>query len=139
MRKVWLLLGLLASAPAYAAEADLFVQNSSGQWVPASNAVPLPITQATASTQAAGTITLGGTFQTALAASATRKGCLVQNTSTHTMTVYVGLLASATSTNAFQVVPGGTFSCAAQAGIVVSDAINVTTSTTADTFVVANQ
>ncbi len=91
-----------------------------------------------ASTQAAGTVTLGATFQTALAASSTRLGCTIQNTSTHTMYVFVGTLGSATTGNSYQVPPNGTFACNA-GPIVLTGAVNLTTSTTADTFVVANQ
>lgn len=90
------------------------------------------------STQAAGTVTLGGTFQTALASSGTRVGCTIQNTSIHTMYVYVGTLGSATTGNSFQVAPMGLFRCDA-GSIVLTGTINLTTSTTADTFVIANQ
>lgn len=91
-----------------------------------------------ASTQISSTIGTGGVFQTALAASATRKGCTLQNTSTHTMSVYVGILGTATTGLSFQVPAGGFFYCGG-AGVVVNDAINITTSTTADTYVLASQ
>lgn len=84
------------------------------------------------------TVTLGATFQTALAASSTRLGCTLQNTSTHTMYVYVGTLGSATTGNSFQVPPNGTFSCNA-GPVVLTGAVNLTTSTTADTYVIASQ
>jgi hypothetical protein len=86
-------------------------------------------------TQTAGTVTLGGTFQTALAANGNRKGCLVQNTSSRTLLVYVGTLGDATTLNAAQVAPGGVFACGS-GPIVATQAVNVTTTTTSDPFVV---
>lgn len=93
---------------------------------------------ASSATQINSTITLGATFQTALAASSTRKSCLLQNTSTHLMYVYVGVLGSATTANSFQVPAGGSFACGSELAV-VSNAINITTSTTADTYVIASQ
>lgn len=91
-----------------------------------------------ATTQTAGTITLGGTFQTALAASANRKGCMIQNTGVRTLHVFFGPLAGATTAKAIQVAPGGAVSCSV-GGIVLTDAVNVVTTTTADTYVLAAQ
>jgi hypothetical protein len=89
-----------------------------------------------ASIPASGTITLGGTFQTILTQPQSRSGCLLQNTSAHTMYVYMGALAAATLTNSFQLLPGQQFSCAMPGGaVIVSDTISITTSTTADPFV----
>lgn len=102
---------------------------------------PLPVTNTTgtsAATQASGTITLGNAFQTALADSSTRKDCVLQNTASHVMYVYVGLLADATLVKSFQVNPGGVFYCGGDLSV-VADAINITTSTTADPFVILNQ
>jgi hypothetical protein len=93
-----------------------------------------------ASVTASGTITLGGTFQTLITNAQSRSGCLLQNTSTHTLYVYLGTLAAATTANSFQLTPGQIFSCASPGGtIIVSDTINITTSTTADTFAFAWQ
>lgn len=135
-----LALGLcLAALPAVA---QVFESTTGRQIVVTAGAsggtsIPVQPTGAT-STQAAGTITLGATFQTALASSATRLGCSLQNTSTHTLYVYVGTLGSATTANSFQVPPNGMFYCNT-GQIVVTGAINVTTSTTSDTYVVASQ
>jgi len=89
------------------------------------------------SVPASGTITLGGTFQTLLAANPSRSGCFIQNTSTHTLFIFLGPTASATLTNTIQVAAnGGTFTCASPGGtIVLTDNIAITTSTTADPFV----
>lgn len=96
--------------------------------------VPYPWTAATA-TQTAGTIAAGGAFQTALAANPNRKGCLVQNTSSHVLYVYFGTLAAATTSNAMQVAAAGVSGCN-YGPSVITGAVNVTTSTTSDTFVV---
>jgi hypothetical protein len=88
------------------------------------------------SVAASGTITLGGTFQQWLPQNANRTGCYLQNTSTHTLFVFLGATATASLTNTIQVAPGGAFSCASPGGtIVVTDAIQITTSTTSDPFV----
>lgn len=89
-----------------------------------------------ASVAASGTIATGGTFQTLITQAQSRSGCLLQNTSTRTLYVYLGALAAATTANSLQLTPGQTFSCANAGGtIVVNDTINVTTTTTSDTFV----
>ena len=91
------------------------------------------------STAVGGTITAGNTFQSALAASSTRKGCTIQNTSSHTLYVFFGATASATTANSFQVAPGATIMCSTQTGAALTDNVAVTTSTTGDTFVVNSQ
>jgi hypothetical protein len=85
---------------------------------------------------ASGTITLGGTFQPLFPANPDRSGCIVQNTGTHVLYVFLGPIANATLTNSLQVAIGATFTCANNGGtIVITDAISITTSTTADPFV----
>lgn len=78
MRKTWLLLGLLACAPAYATEADLFVQNAAGQWVPASAAVSIPSATTpgslTITALDVASVTTGGTAVNALSAGHASKG-----------------------------------------------------------------
>ena len=86
-------------------------------------------------TQTSGTIATGATFQTALAANTGRKACLIQNTSAHTMDVFVGALADATAAKSIQVAAAGTFTCNYGPAVLTGD-INVTTSTSSDTFVV---
>lgn len=82
------------------------------------------------STDASGTVTLGGTYQTAIAASSIRKGCLIQNptTATEVLSVKVGTMAAP-----FTILAGGTFSCAS-GSIVVTDAITITAPTTGHAF-----
>lgn len=89
------------------------------------------------STVTSGTISVTNTFQSVLAASATRKGCLMQNNGTHLMYLYNGPNASATLTNTFQIQPGQPFSCNAP-GVVITDNISLT-GTSGDAFVVSAQ
>ncbi len=92
-----------------------------------------------ASTDASGTVTTGGTFQTVFASSGSRKGCTIQNPITATETLFVHANpASATTANSFGLAPGATFSC--QVGhIVITDAISVTATTTAHAFAAQSQ
>jgi len=80
----------------------------------------------------AGTITTPavtpGTFATLLAANTARKSCLIQNNSTTIGYVYPGTLGSATTSNSFQVQPGGTFGCADSVSV-ETGAINATCGT----------
>ena len=98
---------------------------------------PLALT----TTPTGSTVTTHGTFQSALASSATRKGCLLQNTSADTEYVFFGATGSATTSNSFQVSPnGGTINCATQSGGVLTDNIAITSKTTdGATYVVASQ
>ncbi len=88
-------------------------------------------------TTANSTIASTGVFQAALAASATRTGCTLQNTGSHVQYVYFGTIGSATTSNAFQVNAGQTISCTAGV-IVLTDAVNIT-GTTGDGYIVASQ
>jgi len=101
----------------------------------------LSVIGATATTtQAGGTITTHGVFQSALASSATRKGCLLQNTSSETEYVFFGATGSATTSNAFQVAAGNSVSCASPGGLVLTDNIAITSITTDGVkFVVSSQ
>jgi len=85
-----------------------------------------------------GTITAGGTFQTLYAANSGRRGCLVQNTASEVLYVFVGGGAASTNSS-FQIQPGGTFSCALTNGQVVTDAIQITTPTTGSRYVASVQ
>ena len=87
---------------------------------------------------ATSTISVTSTFQSALSALASRKACLIQNTGTHIEYVYFGAIASATTSNSFQISPGQTISCATQTGIVLTDAVSIT-GTAGDGYIVASQ
>lgn len=84
------------------------------------------------------TIAVTNTFQQALAASSQRIACLLQNTGTHTMYVYFGSIANATTSNSFQIQPGQTISCALLNNAVLLDAVNVT-GTAGDGYIITNQ
>ena len=85
------------------------------------------------------TISVTNTFQAALAVqTGGRHGCLIQNTGTHTQYVYFGAIASATTSNAFQLSPGQTIACASVYGVVAQDAVNIT-GTAGDGYVVTSQ
>ncbi len=93
------------------------------------------------STNASGTITAGGTFQTLIApsASANRKGCLIQNPTTASEVLYVNVGSASPSTaNSFSLAAGATFSCNA-AGVTVTDTISVEAATTSHAFVATYQ
>jgi hypothetical protein len=93
---------------------------------------------ATATTTIVGsTIAASGVFQTALAASATRLGCTLQNQGASPMYVFPGALGSATEAASFIVAPGGSISCNVS-GVVITDAINVT-GMVGDAYVISNQ
>lgn len=92
------------------------------------------------STMAGGTTSsTAGTFAVVLPASATRKGCLIQNTSASVLYVYLGAAASATTANSLQVSAGGSFGCQPPGGIVVQDAIAVASAGASSTYVTAAQ
>lgn len=82
-----------------------------------------------------GTITTGNTFQTLMAADPNRTGCIIQNTGTHTMYVYFGATANATTSNSLQVVAGGSIYCSASGVLGLTDNVAITTSTSTDPFV----
>ena len=88
-----------------------------------------------AATQTGGTIAVGGTFQTISADNPNRKGCLIQNTSARVMDVYFGALADATAAKSIQLAAsGGSLSCS-YGPIVITSAINITTTNAGDTYV----
>lgn len=94
------------------------------------------------STNASGTIASTGVFQSvflAIPAGTTQRryGCVIQNTSTHTQYVFFGPIASATTSNSFQLGAQQTIACQNNDGTVLQDQVSIT-GTTSDTFV-ANQ
>ena len=133
------LIGASVPAMAYVQYPDTS-GNSVGTIVPmtlngAGQAVPTGVT--TPSTQSPATVTTGGTFQTALPANPSRTSCLIQNTSAHTAYVYWLATGTPSLTNALQVQAGAVFQCVGPSGAPIRTAIQWTTGTTGDTFVVA--
>ena len=76
-------------------------------------------------------------FQLALQ-SASRNSCTVQYNGAGTGFVYFGVLANATTQNSFQLTNKQTVMCVAS-GITITDAVSVTSTATADQFVVTTQ
>lgn len=102
----------------------------------AAQAQTLKLPPAVPTSQAAGTVTLGGTFQQVLAANPNRSDCVLQNNGTHVGYVY--WLGSGTPSllNTYQIAAGAAWHCNI-GGAVIRTAIQFTTSTTADPFVIA--
>ena len=90
------------------------------------NVTPLGVT----STDNSGTIITGGTFQSIIAASGTRKGCLIQNptTATEPLSVKFGTMA-----NSFTLLPGMSIGCN-QGNMVLQDAVTGTATTTGHAY-----
>lgn len=91
-------------------------------------------------TNGSSTVATGGTFQSALASSATRKGCLIQNptTATEPLYVYFGANGSATTANSISLGAGASVSCNAGT-IVLTDNVSVTATTSTHAFIVMSQ
>jgi len=85
-----------------------------------------------------GTIATANTYQSILAANASRKGCLIVNNSAATEYVYLGAPGSATLANSIPVPQGGTFSCNPP-GVVLADQISMTSGTVGASFVAVSQ
>lgn len=109
----------------------VFVLNSDGT----AGGLPQPVTSTTTN----GTVTTANTFQSALAANPTRKGCAIYNTSANAELVFLGAPGSATAANAIPIAAGGSFNCGSFQGIVITDQISITSATAASTFVVVRQ
>jgi hypothetical protein len=111
------------------------VYNAVASLVSASGTTQPIYGQAYAATNDAGTIGTGNTFQTFLASNSSRHGCFIQNTSSHTLYVFVNDgVATKNTANSIQVAAsGGTWTCSVGA-TVITDEIDITTSTTSDTF-----
>lgn len=82
---------------------------------------------AATSSDASFTVTLGGTYQTVLAASGTRKGCTFQNPTTATEVVNFKFGSQAT---AYTIAPGAGISCDLPNGLVDQSTITATAATT---------
>lgn len=105
-------------------------------------AAALLSTSAFAYTVASSTIAVTNTFQTALAASTSRRWCILQNQGTHVMYAYFGTLANATTAASLQVQAGQTITCelttTAGGKTAITEDFNIT-GTSGDAFVVNSQ
>lgn len=112
--------------------------NNPSQCWPVTPSYGFPTTVAGGSTTHVGsTIAVTNTFQAALAASSTRKGCMLQNNGSNTMYVFFGTISSATTSNSIKLAAGQTVSCNVP-GVVITDAVAVT-GTMGDAYVVTSQ
>ncbi len=96
---------------------------------------PQPVTSVTT----AGTVAAANTYQSALAASATRKGCAIYNTSANVELIFLGAPGTATAATSIPIPAGGSFNCGSFQGIVITDQISITSATVSSTFVVVRQ
>lgn len=95
--------------------------------------------QRATSTSTAGSVAAANSFQTALAASANRKGCAIYNTSASVELIYLGAPGSATAATSIPLPAGGSFNCGSFQGIVLTDQISITSASAGATFVVISQ
>lgn len=97
-----------------------------------------PVVTNPTSTSVSGTVAVANTYQSALAASSTRKGCLIINTSAAQEYVFLGAPGSATTATSIPLASMQTLSCAA-GNMVVGDQISITSPTVSSTFLVISQ
>lgn len=111
-------------------EISAMVQAPPSQAVTNAGTFPVQSISRQTSTDISGTITVGGTFQTAAASSGTRNNCTVQNPSsaTESLKVKIGTMAQA-----FELAPGQAIS-ALNGNVVATDAITVTATTAGHIF-----
>lgn len=91
------------------------------------------------STSAAGSVATANTFQNALAASSSRKGCAIYNTSAAVELVYLGAPVNATAAAAIPIPAGGSFNCGSFQGLVLTDQISITSTLASATYVAVSQ
>ena len=98
-------------------------------WAQAFQPQGAPVT----TTQTGSTIAVTNTFQQVLAPvyplgtpPVLRQGCLVQNNGSHTMYVFFGPIASATTAKSFQLTAGQGIGCATGSGAVLQDQVSIT-------------
>ena len=73
-----------------------------------------------------GTIAVTNTFQSIQPQNNGRIGCTIENNGTHTLYVYFGAIANATTANSFQLSPGQPVSCLVGNGYLLSDQVSIT-------------
>jgi len=104
--------------------------NPASQLCIAGNITANPSVIDATSTDASGTVTAGGTYQLVIASNASRKGCLIQNpvSASETLNVRIG------ATTVYSLAAGAALSCSAGGGVIVSDNVYVTGTTTGHAF-----
>lgn len=105
---------------------------------------PLPVNGQVVGTSTAnnsGTVTTGGTFQSVIAASTSRKACLIQNPVTATEPLFVNFVVTAVTPivgNSFSLAAGQSISCVVGT-MVISNEVRVTATTTGHAFTAMQQ
>ncbi len=125
-------------APAYRNTAGQ-LQDSQGVVVLNPDGTNGGLPQRTTSTTTNGSVATANTFQSALAANATRKGCAIYNNSANAELIYLGAPGSASIANSIPLPAGGAFNCGSFQGIVLTDQISITSATAGSTFVAVSQ
>jgi hypothetical protein len=128
----------LLAAPAAAQVTAESYRNAAGQLqdgIGITNIAPIRSTSA----PTAGSVATANAFQSALTASAARKGCALYNTSAATILLFLGAPGTATAATSIPVPAGGSFNCGSFQGLVLTDQISVTSATAGATFVVVSQ
>jgi len=149
MRRLGLIAALalaLASSPALAQVTAPTYNGPGGNTLVAQGVMVLnsdgtngSLPQRATSTTTNSSVATANTYQSALAASATRKGCAIYNTSANAELLFLGAPGSATAANSIPLPAGGSFNCGSFQGIVLTDQISITSATVASTFVVVSQ
>lgn len=147
MRRILLsLFALLLTCGVAAAQQPVRVCSMSGQATQCAAVNSSSQLSVTATTSPSGVTTTMATaaptatmFSSILAASTTRKGCLVQNTGSTTGYVYFGATGSATTGNSFLLQPNSTVNCTTYAGSVLTDNVAATCASGTCAFVISSQ
>lgn len=125
----------------YAPGVAICIKQTDGTCPPVSSAMPIPsasVPKAATSLPSGGSVVTANAFQSALAASPTRLGCAIQNTSASNLLIYVGAVGNANAAASLVVAPGAIFGCAV-GGLILTDQISVTSGTAGSTYVVIAQ
>lgn len=115
----------------------LYLDNTTGQPVAVSDVLPLPVSSTASGgnpvtyTNRSGTVTLGGTAQTLMAANASRQGFIVQNVSTGDL--WISSLGTAAATQPSIWLPPGSYYEPPSDGVPVA-AISIFGATTGQAF-----
>jgi hypothetical protein len=137
MKALALIVAFLATPAAAQVTAESY-RNVAGQMQDGLGVTLIAPIRAT-STSVGGSVAVASTFQTALAASNTRKGCSINNTSAAAELIYLGATGSANAAAAIPLPAGGSFNCGSFQGLVLVDNIAITSTTQGATYVVVSQ
>lgn len=126
-----------ASSPRVTVAVDSATVAGSATLPAGTNSIGLVAPNALTTTQVSAAPT-ATTFAALLAGSASRKGCLVQNTGTTLGYIYFGTTGSATTANTFQLIAGASISCTTPAGVLTDNVAGTCASGTC-AFIISSQ